>query len=332
MFSRRRSLCVVLTWLAAAPKSCPAGQPPVDAAGRPLIRKVGTIDLDIVETTPVVWRGKLWRFEWVRPGTPQQFQRNRNQPGHFRFRDAQSGEMSPPFAREHEYGSAFVEHDAAYVTGPSGRSRLNLFASRDLKTWEQRTVIDDARYGIFNTSMCKADGEYVLAFEIDRPAEETGVCFTIRFAKSRDLRKWTITPPECNFTKERYSAAPCLRWNGGWFYLFYLEAHDGYETHVVRSRDLVQWETSPLNPVLRASADDKRIANPALTAAEREWTTRASNLNASDLDFCEYRGHVVFNYSWGDQAGVEFLAEAAYDGTEKQFLRGWFPKLPKFRK
>ena len=30
----------------------------------------------------------------------------------------------------------------------------------------------------------------------------------------------------------------CLRWLDGWFYDFYLEAHDGYELRVVRSRDL----------------------------------------------------------------------------------------------
>jgi hypothetical protein len=30
-------------------------------------------------------------------------------------------------------------------------------------------------------------------------------------------------------------------------------------------------------------------------------------------------------YSWGNQQGVEHLAEAVYDGSLKQFLHGWFP-------
>lgn len=306
---------------AIAPKT------PVSVAdtSRPLIRKLGTIDLDIVETTPVVWHNQVWRFEWVRPGAPRQFERNRNEKGRFRFRNRQSGAVTPPFADGYEFGSAFVEHGAIYVTGVTNRSRLDLFVSRDMRTWGRRTVIDDPKYGIFNTSMCRAGDEYVLAFEIDRPTEETGVPFTIRFAKSRDLRAWTITPPECNFTKERYSAAPCLRWDRGLYYLFYLEAHDGYETRVVRSRDLAHWEPSPFNPVLRASSEDKQIANPRLGAAEREWIARAKNLNNSDLDFCEWHGRLIINYSWGDQAGVEFLAEAVYPGTEQQFLRGWFP-------
>ncbi len=33
---------------------------------RPEIRKLGTIDCDMVETTPVVWKGRLLRFEYVR--------------------------------------------------------------------------------------------------------------------------------------------------------------------------------------------------------------------------------------------------------------------------
>ena len=182
------------------------------------------------------------------------------------------------------------------------------------------------RYGIFNTSLIKAGEEFVLAFEIDGPAEETGQPFTIRFAKSRNLRTWTVTPPEANFTKERYSAAPCLRWLDGWFYLFYLEAHEGYETRVVRSRDLVEWKPSPLNPVLRASPEDQQIANANFTEEQRRKIAGAKNLNNSDLDFCEWQGRLVINYSWGNQQGTEFLGGAAYDGTLAQFLRGWFPE------
>ena len=292
---------------------------------RPLIRKVGTVDLDMVETTPIVWRGRLWRFEWVRQGTGQQYWANERQTNYFRFRDPQSGAVTAPFADGHEFGSAFAARGVIYVTGTLRRSGVTMFVSRDLKSWEQQPVINDPRYGIFNTSLWKAGDEYVLAFEIDKPREEAGAPFTIRFAKSRDLRAWTVTPPECSFTKERYSAAPCLRWSDGWFYLFYLEAHDGYETRVVRSRDLAHWEASPLNPVLRASAEDKQVANPGLSAAQREKIAAAKNINNSDLDFCEWRGRLVMNYSWGNQQGTEFLAEAVYDGTQEQFLRGWFP-------
>ena len=300
--------------------------PPRTAESRPVIRKLGTIDLDMVKTTPLVWRKDLWRFEWVRQGIGQQYGADERQTNYFRFRNRQSGAVTLPFADGHEFGSAFVEGTAMYVTGTFGRSRINLFVSRDLQNWERRTVLNDPRYGIFNTSLWKAGDEYVLAFEIDKPRDEAGVPFTIRFMKSHDLRAWTLTPPECNFTKERYSAAPCLRWSAGWYYLFYLEAHQGYETRVVRSRDLIHWEPSPLNPVLRASPEDNLIANAKLSAGEREKIVSAKNINNSDLDFCEWRGRLILNYSWGNQQGTEFLAEAIYDRTQEQFLRAWFPE------
>ena len=84
-------------------------------------------------------------------------------------------------------------------------------------------------------------------------------------------------------------------------------------------------ESSPLNPVLRASDEDRQIANLSLTPEQRERVREAENTNNSDIDFCEYQGHLVINYSWGDQHGVEHVAEARFDGTLAEFLTGWFP-------
>ena len=107
----------------------------------------------------------------------------------------------------------------------------------------------------------------------------------------------------------------------------YLETHPGprYETYIVRSRDLIRWEPSPLNPVLVVSDEDRRIANPKLTAEKRRKVAGAVDRNNSDVDFCEFRGRTVIYYSWGNQQGTEFLAEAAYDGSLASFLRGFFP-------
>ena len=95
---------------------------------------------------------------------------------------------------------------------------------------------------------------------------------------------------------------------------------------VVRSRDLVHWQPSPRNPVLRASREDKVVVNPRLNERQRSGVAEAVNLNNSDIDFCEWQGRLVINYSWGNQQGVEHLAEAVYDGTLDSFLRGWFPE------
>lgn len=108
----------------------------------------------------------------------------------------------------------------------------------------------------------------------------------------------------------------------------FLESRPGpsWETWIVRSRDLKTWESSPLNPVMAASPEDKTIRAPALGPELRARIAAAVDRNNSDFDLCEIDGKVLVNYSWGNQEGNEFLAEAEFDGTLAEFLRGWFPE------
>lgn len=181
-------------------------------------------------------------------------------------------------------------------------------------------------YGIFNTSLTWAKDKYVLMFEIGKPEDKVGKRFTANFATSTDLKNWEILSSDHNYAKDRYTAPHCLRYFDGYYYNFYLEAHNGYEMRVVRSKDLKQWEPSPLNPVLSFSNDDKLIANRNLSAELQQRINNAENRNNSDIDFCEFKGELIINYSWGNQRGEEFLAEAKYAGTLAQFLLGWFPQ------
>ena len=86
-----------------------------------------------------------------------------------------------------------------------------------------------------------------------------------------------------------------------------------------------RWESSRLNPVLAFSGEDKAIANPRLTADQRQAIAQAKNINNSDVDLCEFQGKTVIFYSWGNQQGTEFLAEAVCEGTLASFLRSYFP-------
>ena len=289
---------------------------------KPYIRKLGTIDCDLVETTPVVFGEKLYRFEYIRAG----YWDNQTGDSYFRFVDHDTGQASLPFAHGYHLGSAFVENDVLYVTATNiwDGERIDLFVSEDMEHWDVNNALQLPGYGLFNTSLCKAEDRYVLMFEVGKPPEVAGVRFTARFATSGDLKRWELTPPECTYSKDRYTAPHCLRYLDGYYYNFYLEAIQGYEQRVVRSRDLIHWESSPLNPVLRASEEDKQIANPNLTAEQRRRIAEAVNINNSDIDLCEYQGQVIINYSWGNQQGVEHLAEAVYDGCLGTFLKGWF--------
>ena len=291
----------------------------------PPIKKLGTIDCDMVETTPIVFKGRLYRFEYVR----ENYKPNTTGASYFRFVDVETAEATPAFAAGYHLGSAHVEGDTVYVYGVNiwGGTEINVFWSKDLKNWKSQTALNLPGWGIFNNSVCKGRDHYVMAFEIDKPAEETGAAFTMRFAESTDLRNWKLTPSECVFSKDRYTACPAIRFLDGLYYMIYVEARPGptYEPHIVRSRDLIHWESSPLSPIMRYSVEDKFIANPRLTPEQRDRIAKAVNINNSDLDICEYKGRTIIYYSWGNQQGIEHLAEAVYDGTLAEFLGSSFP-------
>jgi len=316
----------ITSLLAAAASVTPATSAETPPGAKPVIRKLGTIDCDMVETTPIVWRGRLYRFEYVRSN----YKPNTTGDSYFRFIDVATGEPTPAFAAGWHLGSAYAEGEGVYVYGVNawGGTEIRVWWSENLKTWSSQTALSLPGWQIYNTSVCKGAGRYVMALEIGAPPEETGQGFTMRFAESSDLLNWKLTPPECVFSKDRYTACPALRFLDGFYYMIYLEAKPGptYEPYIVRSADLVHWESSPFNPIMQFSPQDKIIANPRLTAEERERIAGAVNINNSDVDLCEFKGKVVINYSWGNQQGVEHLAEAVYDGTLASFLRGWFPE------
>ncbi len=319
MPARHRPFTRIRFWLSVAllvaGTRLAAGAPPVDAHGRPLIQKLGTVACDQVENSPFVFRGRLYRLE-ARA---------------IHLVDCESGKTIPLPLSGWGFANAFVDGDTVYLSATQDVSRerrkVRMWSSRDLNRWDTWIALDLPGYEMFNTSICKAERRFVMMFEIAKPVEEAGVPFTARFATSDDLKHWTVTPPDCVYAKDRYTAPHCLRFLDGYYYDFYLEALPGphYEQCVVRSKDLVHWESSPLNPVLRASDEDRKIRNPAFTIAQRERIARATNVNNSDIDLCEHDGRLVIFYSWGNQTGIEHLAEAVYEGTLADFLRGWFP-------
>ena len=298
----------------------------VVSPARPLIRKLGTIEADLVEATPIVFRDRLYRFEYVRPG----YHANKTGDSWFHFVDVETGKPSAPFAHGYDLGCAYVEGDAVWAFGVTqwDGDTIAVFRSTDLEHWEKCSELKLPGWGLFNTSVCKAGDRYVMAIEVGRPPEVVGVPFTTRFAESNDLCEWKLLPESHVFTKDRYSACPSIRFlDDGWFYMLYLEARPGpaYETHLVRSRDLIVWQPSPLNPIMKASDDDKLIANPNLSPSHREKIAAAVDLNNSDMDLCEFHGKTIISYSWGNQMGVEFLAAAEYDGPVASFLHACFP-------
>lgn len=293
-----------------------------------IIRKLGTVDCDIVEANPIVWQGRLLRFEYIRDRNAEKgYYANTSGTSYFRFVDQETGEILPAFGHGLHMGNAFVWEDKVYVTAVEnwGKSRFYQLESSDLINWSTpKLILENPRWRGYNTSLCRAGDRFILAFELGAPAELVNVPFTMFFAESTDLQNYRWIP-DAVFGREIYTGAPMLRYFDGFYYFFYLDGsyEEGFQTFVARSTDLKNWEWSRKNPVLSYGEEDRELLGE-FTPSLKERIAKAENINASDMDMCEYKGKLELVYSWGNQRGMEFLSRAQADMTEKDFCEYFF--------
>ena len=120
----------------------------------PRITKLGTIDCDMVETTPVVFHGRLYRFEYVRDSY---YKPNTTGRAYFRFMDVAGGKPTSPFAWDHHLGSAFVNDGTMYVFGVDkwGGECVQVYWSEDLETWDTQPGIQLSGWNCLTTASAR---------------------------------------------------------------------------------------------------------------------------------------------------------------------------------
>lgn len=305
---------------------------------KPLVKK-GTIQCDAVEATPVVWKGKLLRFEWQRNSSWASGALKKREYGCYCFIDMETNEPYKEFAKDYTFGSCHAEGDTMYVFGTKcddGKfygNTLDVFYSKDLNNWASKRILEiEEDTIIFNTSVCKGPDRYIMAVEVGNAShqytEKYGHPYTIIFAESTDLLNWEWLP--CDryiYTKDRYSACPVIRYVDGMYYMIYLESLPCYRSvpYIVRTKDLENYELGITNPIMFFDDNDRKLYNEEwFTEEEKERILHACNVNNSDVDLCEYEGKTILLYSWGNQSGKEFLARADYDGSMGEFLKSFF--------
>lgn len=74
--------------------------------------KLGTIDCGLVETTPVVFKDRLYRFEQVRENYPG----NTTGDSYFRFVDHETGALGRPFGHGLHLGNELAVDGTLYVS------------------------------------------------------------------------------------------------------------------------------------------------------------------------------------------------------------------------
>ena len=272
------------------------------------IEKLGTADLSMVETTPVVWKGNLLRFESVRNNYNNGIQNSSClNTSCFQFRSVSTLAVTPHFGVNCSFGCAYVQTgssrttdnlDTMWVFGNCAdqkQQNVSAFSSNDLITWKEypqalkltgfgHTAVD---YKFFNTNVHddQHPNTHVMAIELGAPSDITGNPFTSVFAKHtgdnlgtnwKFLDPHTYVWPPIQPTHSYQGACPTIRWSSssGYYYLFNLWSENGgYGTHVQRSKDLMTWESQKNKTVLDWKKDvEQDKGQPPRVASKYYYT------------------------------------------------------------
>ena len=273
-----------------------------------------------MENTPVLFNSRLLLVANYRPsGGPDVTDEEKD--SYLYIDDLLTGTEIIRFGKAHSFVSAFVNNDELNVfaldfseTGKVwSKNGIDRFVTKDLKSWRSEKVIvpDDEGY-LFNNSVCRDDLGYVMAYESNKPVQ-----WSFKFARSTDLSKWEkIQGLVFTGLNREFSACPVIRYFKPFYYVIYChdleQGHNGYTSYLARSKNLIDWELSPFNPILEPGIGDGK--------------------NNSDVDIIEYEGRTYLYYATGDQATWATIRVAMYDGLMNTFYEEHFPEGRAFMK
>ena len=270
-----------------------------------------------MENTPVIFNSQMMLVSNHRPGGAEA----KGKDAYLYIDNLQTGSEVARFGQGHSFVSALVHgselnvfalefSDFGRVMNSNGIDRLT---STDLKNWKtEKVILPDGGEHLFNSSVCRDDKGFLMAYESDKPVQ-----FCFKFARSTDLSTWKKIPGLA-FTgvNHEYSACPVIRFISPFYYVIYLhkavEGHNGWISFLARSKNLIEWELSPFNPILEAGKGEGK--------------------NNSDVDILEYEGKTYLYYATGDQETWGTVRVAMFDGSEKVFFESHFPQNTPFEK
>ena len=275
-----------------------------------------------MENTPVIFDGRPLLVDNHRPGGFAA----KGEDAYLFITDLTTGQEVARFGKSHSFVSAFVNGHELNVFATEftdfghviNTKRINRFSTTDLKAWKQEQAIArDGAEQFFNTSVCRDDQGYLMAYESDIPVKW---CF--RFARSKDLSHWEKLAglDFADVAGQSACANPTLRYFTPYYYVVYGIHCDKlpkiryqyslpttkYVTAVARSKDLAIWELSPTR-------------GPMLDPSPGE------GINNTDADLFEYAGNTYIFYATGDQATWGTIRVAMYAGPMQAMFEAYFP-------
>ncbi len=316
-----RVIAAILVVHVAVPRSTVCAQ---SAGGRPgAIDNPRLIKLPFsfpvgMENTPVVYKGQpllVNNFRGPKSKADEMY---------LFIEDLRTGKGLTRFGKTFSFVSGLVNGDEMNVFATENTDNdwthdIYRFRSTDLKTWKSERIL--TRVGdehFFNTSVCRDETGYVMAYESNKPVQ-----WSFRFARSKDLSRWE--PIEgitfADLEGKTACANPCIRYFAPYYYVIYgawrwtgpgtsyqyLLPETKYITLIARSRDLITWEISPTR-------------HPMLDPVPGE------GINNTDADLFEYEGNTYVYYATGDQQTWGTIRVAMHPGPMRSFLESYFPE------
>ena len=285
------------------------------------------------ETTPFVFKGKLYRLECFVVYTDDHSKVNHSPEDGSRIRDLSDNSIVSIPWRGHYYSQVFVWDDKVHIFGTAMKSITQIMhmVSDDLVNWSAPAVAITPEEGesLYNTDFCWDGERFVMLYETNDSAYPP---FTFKYAQSTDLENWELIDGALYGT-DKYVGGPALHYYDGWYYTVYVNAlgkdlcsnypdnanmsnqyPSCYDSRIARSRDLITWVDSEKIVV---QANYNRLVNP-------EVFPGVVDINASDFAMCQWGEKVIMHWNGGNQMGCFDLQSAEFEGTEQQFLESFF--------
>ena len=238
--------------------------------------------------------------------------------------DLRTGQRIAECARGHSAHKAFADGKRLYVFATEATNYewfkdMHCFWTDDLKTWHREPAIqrEGEERTVLNGCVCRDDQGFLMAYV------SALVVPVFKFARSKDLIDWEKVP-ELVFAGQsgkQYSNTPFIRYFAPYYYVIYYTPVDKagrpdpgsvmtrFASFVARSKDLVTWQLSPMNPMLEPGPDE--------------------GISTSDVALMELEGNTYVSYAASTQTappeGWSAVRVAMYLGPMKQFFESWFP-------
>jgi alpha-L-fucosidase len=320
-----RAIIIVASWSTSL-----VAQELPDNWRNPIVKR-GYLNSPLVEVTPLSFKGELflmecWRSKWEWDGGPSPSVKKQSEIWMARL------SAGPEHYDNRKYvgrvlenctlGTAIIWDDRVYVYAvnaehSTGGNVVYMTWTEDMKTWsEPIKVFKSPAKNIFNVAVTRDERGMVFLWETNGYGQPFTMCYG---RVKKPIESWQDCIIEkARYGMNKYTGGPSLYYYDRWYYTLYLEALGGgkYETHITRSRNLVDWQDAPQDrPFLTFDPLKKNLPLRPPEATEK---------NASDAELCFHDGRTLIYFTGADQIRGGDLQWATYAGTPASLFDSFF--------